>query len=71
MLVRVFLCTFAYRIKNDDQAILDLLKKGKRVKVEGFFKSETYQKDGKDHHVIKLIATGISEVEKQKKEEAA
>ena len=25
-------------IKNDDQALLDLLKKGKRVKVEGFFK---------------------------------
>ena len=58
-------------IKNDDQALLDLLKKGKRVKVEGFFKSETYQKDGKDHHVIKLIATSLSEVEKQKKEEAA
>ena len=51
-------------IKNDDQALLDLLKKGKRVKVEGFFKSETYQKDGKDHHVIKLITTGLSEVEK-------
>ena len=49
----------------------DLLKKGKRVKVEGFFKSESYQKDGKDHHVIKLIATSLSEVEKQKKEEAA
>ena len=49
----------------------DLLKKGKRVKVEGFFKSETYHKDGKDHHVIKLIATSLSEVEKQKKEEAA
>ena len=56
-------------IKNDDQALL--LKKGKRVKVEGFFKSETYQKDGKEHHVIKLIATSLSEVEKQKKEEAA
>ncbi|MET1253470.1 single-stranded DNA-binding protein, partial [Segatella sinensis] len=63
--------SFESWIKNEDQAILDLLKKGKRVKVEGFFKSETYQKDGKDHHVIKLIATGISEVEKQKKEEAA
>ena len=63
--------SFESWIKNDDQATLDLLKKGKRVKVEGFFKSETYQKDGKDHHVIKLIATGISEVEKQKKEEAA
>ena len=51
--------------------MLRSLKKGKRVKVEGFFKSETYQKDGKDHHVIKLIATSLSEVEKQKKEEAA
>lgn len=63
--------SFETWIKNDDQALLDLLKKGKRVKVEGFFKSETYQKDGKDHHVIKLIATSLSEVEKQKKEEAA
>ena len=63
--------SFESWIKNEDQAILDLLKKGKRVKVEGFFKSETYQMEGKDHHVIKLIATGISEVEKQKKEEAA
>ena len=60
--------SFETWIKNDDQA---LLKKGKRVKVEGFFKSETYQKDGKDYHVIKLIATSLSEVEKQKKEEAA
>ena len=32
--------SFESWIKNDDQAILDLLKKGKRVKVEGFFKSE-------------------------------
>ena len=63
--------SFESWIKNEDQAILDLLQRGERVKVEGFFKSETYQKDGKDHHVIKLIATGISEVEKQKKEEAA
>ena len=61
--------SFETWIKNDDQALLDLLKKGKRV--EGFFKSETYQKDGKEHHVIKLIATSLSEVEKQKKEEAA
>ena len=63
--------SFETWIKNDDQALLELLKKGRRVKVEGFFKSETYQKDGKDHHVIKLIATSLSEVEKQKKEEAA
>ena len=41
------------------------------MKVEGFFKSETYQKDGKDVHVIKLVATKVSEVEKKNKEEAA
>ena len=69
--VEITSSSFESWIKNDDQALLDLLKKGKRVKVEGFFKSETYQKDGKDHHVIKLIATGISEVEKLKKEGAA
>lgn len=34
-------------VKNDDQALFALLKKGKLVKVEGFFKSETYQKDGR------------------------
>ena len=63
--------SFESWIKNEDQAIVDLLKKGKRVKGEGFVKSETYQKDGKDHHVIKLIATSLLEVEKKKKEEAA
>ena len=35
------------QVKNDDQALFALLKKGKLVKVEGFFKSETYQKDGR------------------------
>lgn len=58
-------------VKNDDQALFSLLKKGKLVKVEGFFKSETYQKDGKDVHVIKLVATKVTEVEKKNKEEAA
>lgn len=58
-------------VKNDDQALFALLKKGKLVKVEGFFKSETYQKDGKDVHVIRLVATKVSEVEKKNKEEAA
>lgn len=58
-------------VKNDDQALFSLLKKGKFVKVEGFFKSETYQKDGKDVHVIKLVATKVSEEEKKNKEEAA
>ncbi len=31
----------------------------------------TEKKGGVDHHVIKLIATSLSEVETQKKEEAA
>ena len=58
-------------VKNDDQALFALLQKGKLVKVEGSFKRETYQKDGRDVHVIKLVATKVSEVEKKNKEEAA
>ena len=63
--------SFETWIKNDDQALLDLLKQGKRVKGDGVFKSETYYKGVKDHHVFELLPTSLSEVEKQKKEEAA
>ena len=47
-------------MKKDDAALSDLLKKGKEVTVEGFFKPETYMKDGKSIAVIKNIATKIS-----------
>ena len=55
-------------IKNDDTATLDLLQKGKLVKVEGFFKADTYTKDGKDFHVTKMTATKIELVRKTAKE---
>ena len=62
--------SFESWIKNDDQATLDLLKKGKRVKVEGFFKSETYQKDGKGLLPPKNKPPTFQKV-KQKEEEPA
>ena len=37
-------------IKNDDTATLNLLQKGKLIKVEGFFKADTYTKNKKYHH---------------------
>lgn len=55
-------------IKNDDTATLDLLQKGKLIKVEGFFKADTYTKDGKDFHVTKMTATKIELVRKTAKE---
>lgn len=54
-------------IKNDDTATLDLLQKGKLIKVEGFFKADTYTKDGKDFHVTKMTATKIELVRKTAK----
>lgn len=54
-------------IKNDDTATLDLLQKGKLIKVEGFFKADTYTKDGKDFHVTKMTATKIELVQKNSK----
>ena len=62
--------SFESWIKNDDQAILDLLKKGKRVKVEGFFKSETCQKDSKGQLPPKNKPPTFQKV-KQKEEEPA
>ena len=44
-------------VKKDDTATLELLKKGKEVTVEGFFKPESYSKDGKNVTVLKNIAT--------------
>ena len=55
-------------IKNDDTATLDLLQKGKLIKVEVFFKADTYTKDGKDFHVTKMTATKIELVRKTAKE---
>ena len=50
--------------KKDDTQKLDLMKKGMLIQVEGFFKPEQYtDKDGKEKHVIKLVATKVEAVE--------
>lgn len=55
-------------VKNSDTATLEMLQKGKLIKVEGFFKAETYTKDGKECHATKMTATKIEVVEKTAKE---
>jgi len=56
-------------VKNDDTATLELLKKGKAVKVEGFFKAENYTKDGKTVTVIKNVVTNVSPFVWEKKQD--
>lgn len=57
-------------VKNDDTATLELLKKGKEITVEGFFKPENYSKDGKNVTVLKNIATKVSAFVREKKQDA-
>ena len=47
-------------IKKDDTATLELLKKGKMITVEGFFKPENYIKDNKSVTVLKNIVTKVT-----------
>ena len=54
-------------VKKEDTATLDMLKKGTLIKVEGFYKAESYVKDGKEVHVPKLVATKIELVKKEEK----
>lgn len=57
-------------VKNDDTATLELLKKGKEITVEGFFKPENYTKDGKNVTVLKNIATKVTAFVREEKQEA-
>ena len=58
-------------VKNDDTATLELLKKGRELTAEGFFKPESYySKDGKDVTVLKNIATKVTAFVRDKKQEA-
>ena len=57
-------------VKKDDTATLELLKKGKEVTVEGFFKPESYTKDGKNVTVLKNVATKITPYVRDKKQDA-
>ena len=57
-------------VKKEDTATLELLKKGKEVTVEGFFKPESYTKDGKNVTVLKNIATKVTPCVRDKKQDA-
>ena len=55
-------------VKNNDATILNMLKKGSLVKVQGFFKADSYTKDNKVVNVIKFVATKIETINKEAKE---
>lgn len=57
-------------VKNDDQATSELLKKGKEITVEGFFKPENYTKDGKSVTVLKNVVTKVAAFVREKKQDA-
>lgn len=57
-------------VKNGDTATLDMLKKGTLIKVEGFFKADSYTKDGKEVHVNKFAVTKVELVKKETPKEA-
>lgn len=50
-------------LKKDDTAKLDMLKKGSLIKVEGFFKADSYIKDGKKKHKTIYAVTKIELIE--------
>ena len=45
---------------NNNAADIDLLKKGNRITVKGFFKPESYEKDGKTVEHIVFAGTEIT-----------
>ena len=49
---------------------MELLKKGRELTAEGFFKPESYSKDGKNVTVLKNIATKVTAFVRDKKQEA-
>lgn len=57
-------------LKKDDTATLDMLKKGILIKVEGFFKADTYTKDGKEVHKTIHAVTKIELIETKASKEA-
>lgn len=54
-------------IKKDDASTLNMLKKGSLLKVEGFFKADSYMKNDKEVHLVKFVATNIELVKKEGK----
>ena len=61
---------FERLIGKNDQHIVDILKKGKTVAIEGFFKAESFEdKQGNLKTTVKLIAKDIQPYVYKKKEE--
>ena len=56
---------------NKNAADLDLLKKGNRLTVKGFFKPEEYEKDGKTVQKIVFAGTEITTGNDEEPEETA
>ena len=55
---------------NEAADALNILTKGKRIAVEGYFKPEEYtDKDGVKHNTVKLVATKLAEVQKEQEDE--
>ena len=46
--------------RNENSISFDLLKKGNRITVEGYFKPEEFEKDGQNRQVITFVATKVS-----------
>lgn len=55
-------------VKNSDTTTLAMLRKGTLVKVEGFFKADSYTKEGKEVNIIRFVATKVELVNKEAKE---
>ena len=55
---------------NEASDALNIITKGKRIAVEGYFKPEEYtDKDGVKHNTVKLVATKLAEVQKEQEDE--
>lgn len=56
---------------NKNAADIDLLKKGNRITVKGFFKPEEYEKDGQKVQHIVFAGTDITTGEEEQTEQEA
>lgn len=56
--------------KNENAADFDTLKKGQLITVEGYYKPDSYEKDGKTHSVVVRTVTKWNIVQFENKKEA-
>lgn len=55
--------------KAENATGLKDIRKGAFVSVSGFFKAESYEKDGKKHAIVKLVATSVEVSPRKTKDE--